>query len=124
MSLLRKPDYISPLWEPELSEVPSDDVEVLEQRNSFSTNYGKIIISCFWQPSDEYDPAFIIISWEADITVPAELRIRFVNPETQKIRAEVCLGKDLSGNKTFTSNDLDFDPSNERWALSVILTEE
>ncbi|NJL60304.1 MAG: hypothetical protein HC887_12395 [Desulfobacteraceae bacterium] len=46
---------------------------------------------------------------------------RFVNPENQQILAEYCLGIELEGRKIFYESELGFDPSKQKWAISIVI---
>ena len=94
--------------------------DIPKQRHSFSTKYGDINIECSWGEQHQGEPAYIWLSWKANISADNELWLRFVDPETQTIRHEVNLGTIRAGEETFTSHELGFDPSTERWAISVI----
>ncbi len=116
--------WISELWEPLWAGqlVTADDIP--EQEHSFATETeGEIKIVCDWESQDDDTPAHIHLSWEADITTDSEIWVRFVNPETQELFYEECLGTELSDDATFKADELGFDPSKERWAISVMLKE-
>ena len=49
-----------------------------------------------------------------------ELWAIFENPETHSVLTEICLGKTLTGGTFLTSEVLKFDPSSERWRISVV----
>lgn len=115
--------WLSPLWEPQWAGQTVTASDIPEQKNSFITEDGEIRISCQWQDKYKNEPAYICLSWEADIPPDKELWTRFVNPETRQILYEVCLGKILAGEEIFTSRELGFEPSTVRWAISVILSD-
>ncbi len=116
--------WISSLWEPQWAGVPVVAMAVSGQRHSFIMDDGKIELSCYWKPKFRNDPAYIHLSWSARITKPVRLWARFVNPESNEIRSEIHLGTHLQGEDNFTSDRLGFDPSNEKWAISIIFQEE
>ncbi len=116
--------WISSLWEPQWAGVPANAAEIPEQTHSLTVDDGEIKISCYWKPKFRNDPAYIHLSWSARITKPVRLWARFVNPESNEIRSEICLGTRLEGEESFTSDRLGFDPSNEKWAISIIFQEE
>jgi hypothetical protein len=50
-----------------------------------------------------------------------ELWCRFVHPDTNAVLAEVSLGTSKEGGKYFTRQTLNFDPSQEKWALVILV---
>ncbi len=114
-------------WEPLWAGVPATASEIPEQRHSFKIDEGEINLSCYWKPKFGNDPAYIHLSWNAKITISANISarlwVRFVNSETQKVFSEICLGNRLQGEDNVTSEKLNFDPSNEKWAVSIIFEE-
>jgi hypothetical protein len=115
--------WISSLWFPQWAGVPATASEIPEQRHSFKIDEGEINLFCYWKPNFGNDPAYIHLSWNAKITISARLWVRFVNSETQEVFSEICLGTQLQGEDNFTSDRLGFDPSNEKWAVSIIFEE-
>lgn len=115
--------WLSPLWEPQWAGQLVTASDIPKQVHTFTSEDGDIRISCYWQGEYKDEPAYIQLSWKSEIIPESELWVRFVYPETQAIRHEVCLGTVLTGEETFTSDDLGFDPSDERWAISVALAE-
>ncbi len=115
---------ISEAWTPKWAGQPVTASDIPVQNHSLRMDRGNINISCYWRGQYKNTPAFIRVSWKADITTPGILLARFMNPETQKIHSELRLGTHLAGEKTFTSEDLGFDPSNEIWSVSIILAEK
>jgi len=113
--------WISPLWEPQWAGVPVTCSDIPPQTQPFITDDGDIQITCHWRSQYNKKPAYIQISWEANITDKGELYARFVNPDTHEILSEVCLGKNLKGEEIFTAEDLGFDPSATKWGISVLL---
>jgi hypothetical protein len=113
--------WISELWEPQWAGQPATAADIPQQAHSFTSEDGDIKLSCYWKGQYKDEPAYIQIAWKADLITEDEIWIRFMNPLTQVIRCEVCLGTSLVGEETFTSRDLGFDPSDERWAISVVL---
>ncbi len=117
--------WISEMWEPLWAGqlVTADDIP--KQGHSFVAEMeGEIKIVCDWESQDDDAPAHIRLSWEADFPADSTLWVRFVNPETQEIRYQACLGADLLGDEIFKSSELGFDPSQEKWAISLMLTEK
>ncbi len=108
-------------WEPQYAGRLVAAADIPKQEHAFITNYGEVHTACYWGEQQNDDPAYIWLSWKANISSDNEIRIQFINPETQKIRHEISLGTIRVGEETFTSYDLGFDPSCERWAISVII---
>ncbi len=84
---------------------------------------GDVTISCHWRGRHKNNPAYIHVSWKADITAPGELYVRFSDPDDQKIFSELPLGTTLAGEEIFSKKDLGFDPSARKWAISVMFVE-
>lgn len=120
-SIIRLIRWISPLWEPQWAGVPVTAGDVPEQQHDFSMRDGNIDISCSWRGAYGDTPAYIEISWTADIMTECELWLRFVNPLTRDVLSEVLLGEEPEGGKIITGDILGFDPSKERWATSLMM---
>lgn len=82
--------------------------------------YGEIILK---YAKYRKAPPFIRISWTTDVSGGNAIYACIINPETKEIRAELLLGKELSGTEEFTSEELGFDPSRELWAIAPVLKE-
>jgi len=80
-------------------------------------------VRCLWRSRHNETPADVRISWSANLPTPSELWVRFMRPDAATLLREVRLGMDLVGRETFTTDDLGFDPSTEKWALSIVLKE-
>ena len=113
--------WISPLWEPQWAGQLVTAADIPKQTHAFISENGDIKISCYWKGQYHDQPAYIQIAWKANLTTESEIWIRFTDPATRVIRSEICLGTGLVGEESFTSDDLGFDPSNEKWAISVVL---
>lgn len=113
--------WVSPLWEPQWAGQLVTATDIPKQAHSFTSKDGDINISCYWKGQYHDQPAYIQIAWKANLTMESKIWIRFTDPTTQATRSEVCLGTSLVGEETFTSDDLGFDPSSEKWAISVVL---
>jgi len=114
--------WTSELWKPKWAGQLVTASDIPQQEKTFMLNYGQIKFSCHWKPSYENIPAYIQLSWRAKITIRCELWARFVNPESNKMLSEIRLGTSLEGKNIFTSDKLGFDPSTERWSVSLILS--
>jgi len=113
--------WTSKLWEPKWAGQLVTASDIPEQENTFVLDDGKLRLSCSWEPSYENIPAYIKLSWIAQITISCELWARFANPETHKMLSEIPLGNSLEGKKIFTSDKLRFDPSTEKWSVSIVM---
>lgn len=114
--------WISQSWEPQWAGQPVTAADIPEQEHLFRMDDGEIRLSCFWREARGDYPTYIRVAWEANITSPSRIEARFTDPETREIRAQVCLGTHLTGEKIFTSEDLGFNPSREKWTVAMILT--
>jgi len=113
--------WVSPLWEPQWAGEIVTALDIPEQHKSFTNEESDIEISCYWRNAQDSFPAYIQISWQVKIVAPGELTARFVNPQTQEILCDLVLGKEIIGSEKFTSDDLGFDPSSEKWGLSILI---
>ena len=95
--------------------------DIPEQSHTFMLNDDKFTLTCRWMAACKNTSAYISVLWNADIEMVEEILLRFLNPETDERYAELSLGADLTGEETFESDDLGFDPSNQRWAVCVVL---
>lgn len=110
-------------WEPLLAGQRATAACIPTQEHLFRREDGDIKVSCFWRARYHDKPAFIKISWNANIKVRSEIRAHFINPDTHELRSEIRLGTQLAGEEWFTSHELGFDPSSEKWAIAIIVQE-
>ena len=110
--------WLTALWEPQWTTAAMN-----EQQHVFETEDGIMNVSCSWRAQHNTRPAYINISWKANMTMPGEFWVRFENPESNETLAELLLGAHLKGEETFTSHDLGFNPSTQRWAIALVLKE-
>lgn len=115
--------WVSELWEPQWAGQLVTATDIPEQTYLFTSEHGDINVFCDWRAEYGDEPAHIHIAWRADLLMERTIWLRFVFPETKVTCHEACLGTRAVGEETFTSQDLGFDPSAQKWALSVILTE-
>jgi hypothetical protein len=115
--------WASKLWEPKWAGQLVTASDIPEQEKTFISDEGQIILRCHWKAAYKNTPAYLWVSWKADISADGDLWLRFVNPETEEIYYEFSLGTDLRGEETFESDKLGFDPSNQKWAIYVLLCE-
>jgi hypothetical protein len=109
--------WITSAWQPQWVTAASGQ----EQEHVFQTEYGEIELVCSWSSQHHETPAYISVYWRANISTFSELWVRFTRPDTETLISEFRLGSEMDGNIVFISNDLGFDPSIERWAISIVL---
>ena len=113
--------WASPIWEPQWAGVAVTAADIPEQSETFDIDEGQLNVVCRWEGRYQDDPAFIRLQWRADLAADTELWVRFIDPKTQEMLYEACLGQDANGQEDFTSNELGFDPASRRWAVSFLL---
>lgn len=82
---------------------------------------GEITIVCSWQAAYHDMPATLQVAWRASLSKPSDIWLRFTQPDTATLLAEVRLGSRLEDQRYFTQATLGFDPSQERWAMAIVL---
>lgn len=117
-SLIR---WVSPLWQPQWAGQFVGAGDIPEQQHVFRLENGTIEISCSWKPGAGTMPAYLDLAWKADTLMEGELWCRVVDPDTNKILADLPLGSSKEGGKYFTADDLGFDPSQEKWGLVILV---
>ena len=115
--------WATALWQPELAGMPVYASDIPEQEHVFAGKEGEIKLTCAWRNTLHTQPAFIQFAWLADVTVNCELVALFFNPDTKQKLAEFSLGGYFEGGKILTSEDLKFNPSQEKWAIAILLKE-
>ncbi len=114
--------WMSPLWEPMWAGEMLTAADMPEQDRSFEMDQGEYInLSCYWQGKNRDLSPHIRLSWNANILTYSKLWARFSDPRTMEILAEFCLGTDLSGERVLDYEELGFDPSSRKWAVSMIV---
>jgi hypothetical protein len=113
--------WFSPLWQPQWSGQFVGAGDIPAQTHTFRLEKGAIEVSCFWKPQFEDTPAYLDLSWKADMVMEGELWCRFVHPDTHVVLTEVPLGSSKEGGKYFTHQTLGFDPSQEQWAIVILV---
>lgn len=114
---------VSDLWQPTWTGVLVSANDIPEQKRRFTLKDGEIELTCLWRSQYGTNPAHIELSWVANLSAERELWALFFDPETKDVLAEISLGTYLQGGKSITSEALGFDPSNEPWAISILLKE-
>lgn len=108
-------------WEPQWAGQLATAADIPIQEHTFFLDDGQITLSCRWGQEIGSEPAFIWINWESRLNTEQAITLHFIHPETQISRYETSLGSHPSGEATFVSRELGFDPSSERWAVGVTL---
>jgi hypothetical protein len=116
--------WVSELWQPQWAGVSVSAADIPEEKKTFNVKDGEIEISCLWRAQHETNPAYIQITWAANFVADHELWALFFKPDTKEVLVEVPLGTYLEGGKSITSETLGFDPSTEKWAISILLKEQ
>ncbi len=93
------------------------------QEHCFTTPVGVINITCAWGREIANEPAFVWLSWDADIPANREFVIRLSDPEQQTILYEIRPGKIHQGEQTFTSETLGFNPVSQKWSIGALIPE-
>jgi hypothetical protein len=116
--------WLSSLWRPPLAGVPVTAADIPVQERTFWLEDGEISLTCEWRAAYQQQPATLHLVWRATITRPGELWVRFTRPEDPtNPYTEVRLGSALAGEQVFTSAILGFDPTQEPWAVRLLLKE-
>lgn len=115
--------WLSPLWQPLWAGAVISATGSTPPTQVFRLDDGEIRLTCRWSVAAQGTTATLHVSWRADLRTPSDLWVRFLQPETTTLLAEVRLGTTLVGEKILTSQQLGFDPSRDRWALVVLLRE-
>ena len=111
-------------WEPRYAGQLATSADIPPQDHAFVLQDGQIDVFCSWEGATQDAPALIRLSWIAHLAAPGEILVRFVEPETNRIRHEDSLGSNLDGERSFTQAQIGFDPAQERWALALVVREE
>lgn len=115
---------IAAYWEPDWVGLQATAADTPEQKNTFRLEDGEIRVACNWRSGYGNKPAYVHVHWNADICDSGELWLVFIKPGSETILAEICLGDRYEGEEVFSSRDLGFDPSCEKWAMSIYLKEK
>lgn len=116
--------WLSPLWHPPLAGELVTAADTSAQEQVFSLDDGEIRVTCEWRAAYQDQPAMLRITWQAHITLPGDFWVRFTRlDDPTAVLAEVRLGSALEGEEVFTAHALGFDPTQEPWALTLLLKE-
>ena len=116
---------ISSWWEPPLAGIPVHAADAGKHKKPFKLGDGEITITCRWQAQRKNKSPFISIKWKAKKIITDQLWAQFINPDTQTMYAEVFLGhlKYRSGEVVLSEDKINFDPSKEKWKISLIIAQ-
>lgn len=115
---------VAAYWEPDWVGMQATAADAPVQKNTFRLEDGEIHIACYWKSQYGNKPSYIHVRWSADICCGGELWLVFIRPGSESILAEIRLGDRYEGEEAFSSKDLGFDPSCEKWAMSIYLKEK
>lgn len=115
--------WASPLWQPLYAGEAVTAADIEKQFTRFEMDYGEYInLSCYWQEEKEGKP-YIDLSWQANLLQPSQLWARFIDPDSRKILTEILLGSELEGKIRILRNELTFNPTVDKWAITIIVEE-
>ena len=106
-------------WEPLGTGEALVAASSVTQEHEFHTKAGLIKVVCAWGQSAGGEPAYIWLSWDAELQQESSFVIRLLDPDTREMRYEIQPGAIRKGNQTFTQETLGFDPVARKWAISV-----
>jgi len=109
------------IWKPGFAGQLVTASDIPKQEHTFKLQDGEIQLTCLWRGAYQGLPAFIKVTWKANFSPDFELWIKFVNPDTNDVFSTIKLGHHLEGGKEIPSDILNFDPTKDKWATSVIL---
>jgi len=113
--------WVSPFWEPEFAGQVVTAADITEQTKQFEMDYGEYVnITCHWGGKNDAQEPYLQLSWKANFHTPSNIWVRFINPKSNAVLSEFCLGTDLEGYRQITVKDLGFDPTDQRWAISIV----
>jgi hypothetical protein len=116
----RATQWVSALWTPRWAGVPATANTLRTETHRFVMEPGRITVTCGWQMADQYHPASIDLSWQANFPKPCDIWVQFRQPSTERVLAEIQLGTKLNGRARLSQARLGFDLTQE-WGLTVVL---
>jgi len=104
-------------WQPEWAGRMVTAADIPEETHSFQVSNGDMMVTCSWRSKYKTTPAYIQMTWEANIDREQEFLVLFIDPETHSVLKQIPLGTYLEGGTQFPDKMLGFDPStqNGRW---------
>ena len=116
--------WLSPLWQPPLAGELVTAADTATQEEVFALDEGAVRLTCRWWAASQGQPASLWIAWYADLTISADLWVRFTRRDDPSVvLAEKPLGEALTGEIDWSADDLGFDPTRTPWALTLMLME-
>lgn len=117
--------YTSPAWTPMYAGAVTTADDIPEQNERFEMDYDEYInLSCYWQGKKKDSGPSLLLSWEANLLTDCNLWVRIFSPVTRETFAELLLGSELEGRTEFYEDDLGFDPSSQKFAITAIIEEK
>ena len=95
----------------------------LENIDIISIENGAIKVISSWKPKYKNYLSFVTLSWETNVNIMCDYWACFINPNTNEIYSTICLGGARVGSIKIESDELGFDPSTEKWSISIVLAE-
>jgi putative zinc finger protein len=115
---------ISSLWHPFLAGQMATAAAASPQEHRFYLDEGEITLTCDWSASSPNQPATLRVAWEATLSRPTDLWLRFTQPDDPTaLYSEVRLGENWAGEAIFLEQTIRFDPARQPWALALVLKE-
>ena len=115
--------WISPLWQPMYAGQPLTAADMEEQSICFEMDYGEYIqLKCHWQDEKDCQPG-IDLAWQANLLQPSNIWVRFVDPDSQQVLAEILLGTELEGRLHVQGKELAFHPLRDKWGVVAVAEE-
>ncbi len=93
------------------------------QEHEFHTKAGTVKVLCAWGQAVGDEPAFLWLSWNAELQDEQTFLIHLIDPELRTIRYEIDPKGIRQGNQTFTQDVLSFDPVGQKWAIAIVIPE-
>jgi hypothetical protein len=114
--------WLSPPWVPQGTGelATAQDTPTQTQVFTLPEEEGEITITCDWRAASRTIPATLRVAWRANLP-PSEIWLRFTDPATAIVLAEVRLGSALADEVVFTETELGFNPCSTPWALAILL---
>ena len=114
-------NWVSPLWEPKFAGQVVTAAGITEQTKRFELDYGEYVnVSCHWAGGRDDQIPYLQLTWKANFHTHINIWIRFIDPLSNNTISEFCLGSDLEGSRQLSVEDLEFDPTIQRWAISIV----
>ena len=113
--------WMSPLWQPQWAGQFVGAGDIPGQTHTFKLEQGAIEVTCSWKPRSGTTPPYLDLAWKADTLIDGELWCRFVQPDTNIVLKDLPLGTSKEGGKYLTLQVLEFDPSQEQWAIVILV---